>query len=1110
MCGPIAPVQTRRESTRLPPPPIQLLPMPSHLTLVTSDSPAVLAERLALDLSGSPLGPFERERVVVHNYGMRRWVRQELARRHGCAASLQLDFPGKFCRDIAKQLTGEDASNDPRFTAEAMTWRILDLFDQGVSENPDFGAIHRFLSDGDTRKRLGLASRAATCLDDYQLYRPDVLALWEETEPSETQEPNARWQHALWKYLCAGKAPTGTFSRWMDRAAAALNASGEVPPGLPARVSVFGVSALPLHVIRLVQGVARFVPVRMYVLAPPRTSWGDESPRNPLFAAFGESVREMISLLGHDVAREEYQAPAPERVTCLDRLRDDVRAGVARGTESGMATPVALDGRDDSITLHICHSPMREMEVVRDQLLAAFAADPMLRPHDVLILVPDIATYAPLVEAVFDIGEPELPHIPHRVADRSVAHDSSLATAMLRILRLAGARWTVPEIVELLDIPAVRRAAGISDAGAQQILRWIEETRIRWGRDGAMRKEMFDLPAIDTNTWRAGIDRLLMGYAVGRADDMVAGVLPHAGDTVGDPQTLGAFAQWLDRLFDLLDEWRTPRTLSDWRVALRDAVTTLLDPDGDDEARAHAALLHVIDTLGDAERDGAYHRVVDLGVARDWIERSLSDEMMTGGFLTGGMVVAALKPMRAVPFKLVAVLGLDNEAFPRASRRAAYDLLATDRRPSDHDRRADDRQLFLDTILCATDRLILSYVGRSARDNSARAASVVLAELLGVIDASFTHPTDPTRAARDAITVEHRLQPFSPAYYGASDDARFFSFSRVNARASAIALGDRNATAPFVTEPLPVDAQAAGRLDLRLEDLIACWTNPSRFFCKRVLGIDISGEDEQSLDCEPMAVGTLDSYQLRNDIVRRHLAGDRSVERERAHATLLGDLPSGDLAGLWFDRVNAELQGFLHALGDVRFLEPTVVEIDGPSWRIVGQIDRLTAIGRMEVRPAKRKSKDLIRAWITHLALCAARGNAETTVFALDGKTSLPCAADAVELLDRLVTGYRTAFRAPLPVFEEASWSYVDRLIAMEQSESSRATKTPIECARTAYLLTEQSDVQRGDLRDPYVALCWRGRDPLEDALDDFVVQSEALWRPIRERMRTEPLELPV
>ncbi|MEO7216970.1 MAG: exodeoxyribonuclease V subunit gamma [Gemmatimonadaceae bacterium] len=1083
------------------------MPSPSHLTLVTSDSPGVLAERLALDLSQAPLGPFENEVIVVHNYGMRRWVRQELAARHGYAASLDVKFPGKFCRDVAKVLTGDDGSTDPRFTRDAMTWRILDLFEQGAGENPDFVAVHRFLGDGDTRKRLGLASRAAACLDDYQLYRPDVLALWEETEAAETASTNARWQHALWRHLCATNAPNGTFSRWMDRAAARLSESSDIPPGLPHRVSVFGVSSLPVHIVRLLQGIAKFIPVQVYVLAPPRASWADDTPANPLFAAFGDNVRELISLLGTDLTLEEHPTPSSTRTTCLGQLRDDVRASVVRGREPGMLPPIALDATDDSLTVHICHSPMREMEVLRDQIFAAFAADPTLRPHDVLVLVPDTTIYAPLVEAVFDVGEPDLPRIPHRVADRPIAHESSLTAAMLRILQLTGARWTVPEIVELLDVEAVRRAAGISDSGAQTILRWIDETRIRWGRDGAMRKNDFDLPAIDTNTWRAGIDRLLMGYATGRADDVIAGVLPHAGDTVGDPATLGTFAQWLDRLFDTLDNWRTPRTLSEWRSTLRDAVIAMLEPEGDDEDRAMTTLLGAIDTLGDAERDGAYHRTVDLGVAHDWIERSLSDEMMTGGFLTGGMVIAALKPMRAIPFRVIAVLGLDNESFPRSSHRAAYDLLSVERRPGDQDRRRDDRQLFLDTILAATDRLILSYVGRSARDNTERAASVALAELLDIVDASFTHPSDAARPARDAITVQHRLQPFSPAYYGANNDARLFSFSRVNARATAIMLADRNTIAPFVTQAVPADDAPTDRVDIQLTNLINCWVNPSAFFCKNVLGLRIDGDDEESLDCEPMTVNRLDSYKLQDEIVRRHLAGQRSIQHERSRATLLGDLPSGDLGALWFDRVDAELQGFLDAVGQTHFLEPEIVAVDGPSWRITGRIDRLTKDGRTDVRPAKRKPKDLIRAWITHLVLCASRVGMETTVYALDGKTCLPCVKDPMALLDELVSGYRAALRAPLPVFENASWSYVDRIVA--QAKGTRATKTPLEMARSAYAPSEFGDMQLGDQSDAHIALCWRGRDPLEDALEDFDRYSRTLWSPILDCMRNEALVSP-
>jgi exodeoxyribonuclease V gamma subunit len=251
-----------------------------------------------------------------------------------------------------------------------------------------------------------------------------------------------------------------------------------------------------------------------------------------------------------------------------------------------------------------------------------------------------------------------------------------------------------------------------------------------------------------------------------------------------------------------------------------------------------------------------------------------------------------------------------------------------------------------------------------------------------------------------------------------------------------------------------------------------------------------------------MSLGALDSYKLRDEIVRRHLAGERSVERERTRAAMLGDLPSGNLAGLWFDGANAELQSFLDGIGRPEFLEPEIVEVDGASWRITGRVDHITASGRMEVRPANRKPKDLIRAWITHLVLCASRDGMETTVIALDGKTVLPCVDDAVALLDELVVGYRAALRAPLPVFEGASSDYVERLV----STSARTSKSPVQMASDAYKLSESNGVARGDLRDPFVALCWRGRHPLMDAFDDFETHSVVLWRPLLQCMREETL----
>lgn len=1082
--------------------------MSHRLTIVSSSRPAVLVERLAGDLAAEPLPPFERETIVVQSLGMERWVRNELARRHGCAASLDFPFPAGFCRALAARLAADGAALDERFGRDALTWRILELLESGIAEEPDFAPLRAFVHGGDTRKRLGLAARVAGRFDDYQLYRPAELLAWEVNESSGDAGPHVRWQAALWRRLCGldggptqGAEPPRHLARWFTETIAALEARDTAPDGLPRRIGIFGVSTLPPLFLRLLRAAARFVPVRLYVLAPPRATWvGHDSPPNALHAAFGAASRELLSLCDSLGADQEEWDGVPDGggdASCLRRLQDDFRRGIARGLEGAEQPPVPLADGDESLSVHVCHSPMREMEVLRDQLFAALAADPTLRPHDILLLVPDVAVYAPFVEAVFGVGEPELPRIPHHVADRPIAHESSLVRAALRILQLVGARWTAPEVMELLESPSVRRAAGISEEGSSRILDWVEETRIRWGRDGKMRRSVFELPGIESNSWRAGLDRLLMGYAVGPEEALVADVIPFAGQTIGDPATLGAFAHWIERLFDVLDDWRAPRPLAAWSAALDEVFSALLAPGDDDEADALRELLRSVADLRTLESLGGCGRSIDLVVVRDWLERKLSDESIGSGFLIGGMTVCAFKPMRAIPFRIIAMAGLDERSFPRPDRRAAYDLLEIEPRPGDRSLRADDRQLFLDTLLSARDRVILSYVGRSARDNTVCAASVVLAQLLGIVDRSFTRaPIDGEgpRRPSEALVVEHRLQPFSAAYYDGRTP-RLFSYSRVNARALAAGAERRSATA-FVDGPVAASAAQEAPIDIALADLVECWTNPSRFFCQSVLELRLPGEGEPLGDCEPMEVDGLTKYAVQEEMLRGHLAGARAIERKRAVERALGRLPSGALAGPSFDVLEGEVREFLERISRPSSREPAMVEIAGTGWRITGRLDGITDEGRLQLRAATVKNKDLIGGWIRHLALSAVRGAVRSTIVGTDRQMLFDFIDDPRALLETLVAGYRAALAAPLPVFERASHAYFMRLRAVESGKPVK--KAPLEMARAAYEINPFAP--GADLEDVYVVLCWRGRDPFAEPAE-FERWSEALWRPAFDAM---------
>ena len=1064
--------------------------MQRRFTVVTADRLSPLVSRLAGELARDPLPPLADELIVVQSQGMRRWLQLELARRHGCAASLRLPFPAAFCRLLADTIlpleedthrfaTGTRADDDP-FDRDVMTWRIRELLESGLWRSEPFGPLARFC-DSDARQRLGLAARIAATLDDYLLYRPELLAAWERGEERLGGHPHEAWQAALWRHLREGH-DADHMARRLTRLIADLETRradpATRPAGLPERIAVFGVSSLPPAFVRLLHAVARFVPVTLYVA-------GAGESAHPLVEAWGDQGREFRSVLAHPDGGWIHLDAAPAAApTLLHSLRSDMLEGRARPAGDRHV----IRAGDESLSLHRCHSPLREMEVLRDRLLAAFDADATLRPHEVLVMVPDVTAYQPYVEAVFGAEEDGLPRIPFHVADRPLAREFSLARHVLDLLGLVDGRRTVTEVLALLDAPSIRRRAGIGDADVPALHAWAEATRIRWGTDGRERQAVFDLPGLDANTWRAGLDRLLMGYATGPVDALVAGVFPHGGHTTGDARLLGRFAAWADTLFAVLDDLRQDRPLTAWRSALLDLLDRLVEADGESEERALALVRAQLETLALMQVRARHERPTELAVVRDWLQTVLSDDSKGSGFLAGGVTFAALKPMRAIPFKVIAICGLDDASFPRRDRPAAFDLIGAAPEPGDRSLRTDDRQLFLDTVLAARDRLILSWVGRSITDNAERASSVVVAELLDHLDRTCDVAGEPGALARTRLVIEHPLQPFSPEYY--RGEGRLFSYSSANASACAAASSAAPA-APFVVPdelPVALPAQAGA---ITLADLIECWSHPSRFWCRRVLRLAIEGGEDGGQDDEPFVVDGLPRYALQDQLVRRR-AYRAGLGREAALLCASGDLPPGELAPVWHRALAAEADAFVARLGVVDWTEPVAIRLEGAGWTLSGRVDGCTADGRLQFRPAALKPRDRVRAWLTHLALAAHAGG-EPVVTRLVGIGDEVIwgspREDPMAVLDELIAGYREALRAPLPVFEGASWAYV---------RSRGGKKTPLEVARAAFELHEnfQSKRLEGDRTDANVALCWRGRDPLAGDAADFVRWSERLWWP--------------
>ena len=1074
----------------------------TQMAVITGDAPEALLARMEQDLSAAPLSPFDDECIVVQSLGMDRWVRQQFARTQGCAASLAMPFPAAFCRRLATTLqrdrrfaTGDGVSIDARFEEQALTWRVLALLgNDDFLAQPVHAPLREFLTGASEAKRFGLARRITERFDEYRLYRPDLLVSWEEHGVGPEASVHEQWQAALWRELLDGQRPAH-FARWFLHTIEQLEQCTDAPVGLPARVSVFGVSTLPPLFVRLLRAVARFVPVRFYVLMPQAQGWEASCARHPLFETFGASSRELVTqllsaspspMVEHVATQSRAAAPA----SLLRQLQQALRDGVPH--------PVTLAPHDRSLTVHVCHSPLRELEVLRDQLLDAFAADSTLRPHDILVMAPDVELYAPMAEAIFGHararGQDERPHVPYRIADRTLARESAPAVALSALLQLVTSRLGASEVLGLLAQPLVRRAAGVAPSQMDQITQWVEDAAIRWGYDARARATLHGVPPFSENSWRTGLDRLLAGYAAGRVDALVAGVLPVAGDLVGEAELLGRFVEWVEALVAWTDQLRQERPLAAWPALLQQALDWLVLAADADERAAIDRVRRDLERLGST----ADQQPVAFDVVREWVANALADDEQASGFLTGGLTLCAMKPMRAIPHRVIVMLGLDDRAYPRRARRSAFDLIATQPRIGDRDPRADDRQLVLDTMLSAGDRLILSYVGRSQANNAEIAPSVVVTELLDTIDRLCA--TSPAASAQ--LRVEHALQPFSPTYFmpPATGSTSRFSFDAQLARSVAGSV-NREEPPPFLPEvaALPTmtrDLQPGGtrsessHFELTVDDLMDTWLNPAKVYCRRVLQLTVAGDEPMLDDVEPMQVDPLLRTQVHQRLLERALRGELHGEghahREQLLAVASGALPAAALGVRWHERLYADIAPMLDRVRSATFANPLSVDITGIDWTVRGHLPLQLQYEQWRVRAGKLTTRDRARAWVAHVVRCAAAAPVATRVIARNEELLIPPVTDAMQVLDFLVQGVRAVQQVPLPYFLDAAAAY--RTKARKGDPFARAA------AHAEYHREPGFGRPGGDGSDAYVQLLWRGRDPIEECAEAFVALADGFW----------------
>ncbi|HCO9465175.1 TPA: exodeoxyribonuclease V subunit gamma [Escherichia coli] len=1088
--------------------------------------------------------PFEPEMILVQSTGMAQWLQMTLSQKFGIAANIDFPLPASFIWDMFVRVLPE-IPKESAFNKQSMSWKLMTLLPQ-LLEREDFTLLRHYLTDdSDKRKLFQLSSKAADLFDQYLVYRPDWLAQWETGHLVEGLGEAQAWQAPLWKALVEYTHQLGQ-PRWhranlYQRFIETLESATTCPPGLPSRVFICGISALPPVYLQALQALGKHIEIHLLFTNPCRYYWGDikdpaylaklltrqrrhsfedrelplfrdsenagqlfnsdgeQDVGNPLLASWGKLGRDYIYLLSDLESSQELDAfvdVTPDNL--LHNIQSDILelenravAGVNIEEFSRSDNKRPLDPLDSSITFHVCHSPQREVEVLHDRLLAMLEEDPTLTPRDIIVMVADIDSYSPFIQAVFG-SAPADRYLPYAISDRRARQSHPVLEAFISLLSLPDSRFVSEDVLALLDVPVLAARFDITEEGLRYLRQWVNESGIRWGIDDDNVREL-ELPATGQHTWRFGLTRMLLGYAMESAQGEWQSVLPY-------DESSGLIAELVGHLASLLMQlniWRRglaqERPLEEWLPVCRDMLNAFFLPDAETEAAM--TLIEQQWQAIIAEGLGAqYGDAVPLSLLRDELAQRLDQERISQRFLAGPVNICTLMPMRSIPFKVVCLLGMNDGVYPRQLAPLGFDLMSQKPKRGDRSRRDDDRYLFLEALISAQQKLYISYIGHSIQDNSERFPSVLVQELIDYIGQSHYLPGDEALNCDESearvkahLTCLHTRMPFDPQNYQPGERQ---SYAREWLPAASQA---GKAHSEFV-QPLPFTLSET----VPLETLQRFWAHPVRAFFQMRLQVNFRTEDSEIPDTEPFILEGLSRYQINQQLLNALVEQD-DAERLFRRFRAAGDLPYGAFGEIFWETQCQEMQQLADRVIACRQPGQSMeIDLACNGVQITGWLPQVQPDGLLRWRPTLLSVAQGMQLWLEHLVYCASGGNGESRLFLRkDGEWRFPplAAEQALHYLSQLIEGYREGMSAPLLVLPESGGAWL-KTCYDAQNDAMLDDDSTLQKARTKFLQAYEGNMMvRGEGDDIWYQRLWRQLTP--ETMEAIVEQSQRFLLPL-------------
>ena len=975
--------------------------------LQVSNSLNQLAKSFCETLQADPPDVFQPIHIVTQTDGMNNWLKLQIADRIGIAANCNFLKPNDLINKIYFMLGG---SFTQTLSADNLNWLIFKLLseDEFIKNYPKIASYYINDEADKDVKRMALAEKVSDLFDQYQIYRPDMIQKWNDEISSEKFIDD--WQQALWtnaKKLMKDTFPDKTtIGKEIENA---LNKTGngeKLKKKLPA-IYLFGISLITEYHLKVFQQLANYIDINFLLLNPaPGVFWFDDKSEkqlvilkkfgkiessattegNPLLTGWGKIIQDTFSLLfkNDDIinAYDELDGLPHLQDTLLHKIQSSIFTNELIQEEDYFSPAEIGDG---SVTINSCYSAAREVESLYNYLIHLVdKKGANLSPRDIVVMVSDIDLYASYIKAIFN----NAPHqLKYTIADESYASSDSISNALHAVLSLQEDNFTGEEVVRLLDASFIRKRFGINDVAA--IRNVVDEANIRFGMEGDTADDSIFIG------WQYGLQRIMYGICMVSNEEFVTdsnieGFFPLDIIEGNSAHEIIRFVHFADLLMDSIKERKTPKKIADWVKYAETILQSFICSEEDTIEEDYMLLLKQFESYNSITE--IFTELVSYEVFMHSFLSTLSCATNKNSFAVGGITFCSLIPMRSIPFKVVALLGLNFDKFPRKENTLGFNLMDKEKRKGDRNVKENDKHLFLETVLSARDYLYISFLGQSVKDNSNIPPSTLVDEL---VDYIATNAQD-EKNVRDQIIIRQPLHGFSQQYQ--NNDPALYSYL-LSAKPGIKILQEKK------------DVPEISFKEIRIEKLINFLKNPFKGYYNNVLGIYYREEESILSDTELFTLDSLQQWSLKNKLLKIDDAEDTAILKNKLLKT--GLLPLKNMATVEMENLEEQItpvKTMFKALIENEDEQNILVDITIGDIQLKGNIKNIYGDKLVVVSWSKNDTKYLLEAYINYLALRASGENIKLNFISYTKNNTYPSAeigrTEAIEKLKELVEMY--------------------------------------------------------------------------------------------------------